>query len=75
LKNVPDAVYAGLKAQAEENRRSLNQEVIACLEQLARTKHATSLLARADALREELARKGASVTAAEIDAWIEAGRR
>jgi antitoxin FitA len=32
LKNLPDDVYARLKSQAAENRRSLNAEAIRCLE-------------------------------------------
>jgi len=32
LKNIPDAVYARLRAQAALNRRSLNNEAIVCLE-------------------------------------------
>ncbi len=32
LKNIPDVVYSKLRAQATLNRRSLNSEVIVCLE-------------------------------------------
>lgn len=32
LKNIPDEVYARLRAQASLNRRSLNNEAILCLE-------------------------------------------
>jgi hypothetical protein len=32
LKNIPDEVYARLRAQATLNRRSLNSEAILCLE-------------------------------------------
>ena len=32
LKNIPDAVYDRLKRAAEMHRRSLNSEVIVCLE-------------------------------------------
>jgi plasmid stability protein len=32
LKGIPDAVYKRLKASAETNRRSLNNEAIVCLE-------------------------------------------
>ena len=32
LKNIPDEVYARLKAAAEAHRRSLNSEAIVCLE-------------------------------------------
>ena len=33
VKNIPDDVYHELKSRAEKHRRSLNQEIIACLEQ------------------------------------------
>jgi plasmid stability protein len=33
VKTIPDDVYQELKSQAEKHRRSLNQEIIACLEQ------------------------------------------
>lgn len=32
IKNIPDAIYRQLKRQAVQHHRSLNQEVIACLE-------------------------------------------
>jgi plasmid stability protein len=32
LKNIPDAIYDRLKAAAQTNRRSMNSEVIVCLE-------------------------------------------
>jgi len=35
LKNVPDKLVRRLKAQASQHRRSLNLEVIACLEAAA----------------------------------------
>lgn len=33
LKNIPDAIYDRLKESAQAHHRSLNSEVIACLEQ------------------------------------------
>lgn len=33
IKSIPDTLYALLKAKAAENRRSLNSEVIVCLEE------------------------------------------
>lgn len=33
IKNIPDPVYERLKRRAAQHRRSLNQEVISCLEQ------------------------------------------
>ncbi len=32
IKNIPDPVYRRLKHQAAHHRRSLNQEIISCLE-------------------------------------------
>lgn len=32
IKGLPDPVYERLKAQAEAHRRSLNSEIISCLE-------------------------------------------
>jgi plasmid stability protein len=32
IKNLPDVIYRRLKRQAVQHRRSLNQEIIACLE-------------------------------------------
>jgi len=32
IKNIPDTLYTQLKLKAGQHRRSLNQEVIACLE-------------------------------------------
>lgn len=33
VKNIPDAIYTKLKQQAEARHRSMNSEIIACLEQ------------------------------------------
>ncbi len=33
IKNIPEALYSRLKRKASEHRRSLNKEVITCLEQ------------------------------------------
>lgn len=43
LKGVPDDVYDRLKLSAETNRRSLNSEVIACLETLLLPKKTTAI--------------------------------
>ena len=32
VKNIPDALYKLLKASAEMNRRSVNSEIIVCIE-------------------------------------------
>lgn len=54
VKNIPDELYRRLKQQAEANHRSLNSEIIQCIEQavLSRPIEAGTFLARAQALRE-----------------------
>lgn len=32
VKNIPDSIYKKLKVQAEERHRSMNSEIISCLE-------------------------------------------
>ena len=41
LKNIPDELYERLKSIAEINRRSINSEVIVCIEQ-AVTSHSVN---------------------------------
>jgi plasmid stability protein len=36
LKNIPDEIYVRLKATAQRHRRSLNSEIIVCLERSLR---------------------------------------
>lgn len=56
VKNIPSEVYASLKQSAERNRRSLNSEIIACLEQavLSHRIDPELLLARVRQLRESI---------------------
>jgi len=74
LKNIPDDIYARLKQSANENHRSINKEVIACLEQVLLAKQATAEahLARAREIRESL--KPAKFKAKDILKAIEQGR-
>ena len=55
LKNIPEDLYTRLKRRAEIHRRSLNSEVIFCLEQVLKshTVEPEALLARARQLREK----------------------
>lgn len=57
IKNIPDDLYDRLKESAEEHRRSLNSEIIVCLERALASHRLDpeALLARADALRERAA--------------------
>jgi len=83
IRNLPDELHARLKEQAKRNRRSLNQEVIAELEAAPGFPDLPNEEARKKARAEELItkvnelRKGMSrfMTAGEIDAAIEEGRR
>ena len=74
LKNVPDAVYEQLKVAAQIHHRSLNSEVIACLETvlLPVKKAPLERLARARILRAPLEYKG--ITAADMADFKAQGR-
>jgi antitoxin FitA len=74
LKNIPDAVYEQLKVAAEVHHRSLNSEVIACLETILLPVKKTPLerLARARLLRSSL--NGQEINAIEIDGFKHQGR-
>ena len=54
IKNIPEPLVEKLKAQAAAHRRSLNHEVIRCLECAAESVplDADSLLAKARAIRQ-----------------------
>lgn len=55
LKNIPLDLYERLKQLAEANRRSLNSQVLVCLEQVVSSQplNPDLLLARARQLREQ----------------------
>jgi len=74
LKNIPDHVYNSLRAAADAHHRSLNGEIIACLEQslLPAKNNASEHLAKARQLRQNLAPYHFS--ADEIAAAIKNGR-
>ena len=57
IKGLPDRLYRRLKRRAARHRRSLNSEVIVCLEQVINvtTIDPESWLASADRLRKRLA--------------------
>ena len=56
IKNLPSELYERLKQRAAEHRRSLNSEVIVCLERslLSKRMEPSDFLARVDALRERV---------------------
>ena len=72
LKDVPRRLHQQLRARAARNRRSLNQEALACLEQavLAEPIDTAALLRTARATRARVK----PIRHAEIDDWINQGR-
>jgi plasmid stability protein len=74
LKNIPDDLYNRLKEVAELHHRSLNMEVIACLERTLLPTHVTpdERIARARSLRARL--PAVDFSAEEIQETIEEGR-
>jgi len=74
LKNIPDEVYARLRAQATLNRRSLNSEAILCLEIMLNLRPADTheRLARLRALRAALG--SARFEVDDIDEFKHQGR-
>ena len=74
IKNIPDAVYDGLKQAANAHHRSINSEAIACLERVllpSKNGH-EERLARARQIRTSLNPK--QFTAIDIAKAIEQGR-
>ena len=57
LKGIPDDLYERIKQRAALNRRSINSEILVCLEHSVKAKPVDpdSFLARVDALRERVA--------------------
>lgn len=74
VKDVPEKLHRRLKARAAAHRRSLNSEVIACLEATAGAQKLDpdTLLARAASLRS---RVGGRLTDSDLAAFRTAGRR
>ena len=74
LKNIPDDIYASLKASAETHHRSLNSEIIACLERVLVPHRigAEERIERARRLRSAM--RPASFSRAQIARAIRQGR-
>jgi len=55
IKNIPDDLYERLKLTAEKNRRSINKEIIVCIERAvgAHRIYPDEMLAEARYLREK----------------------
>lgn len=77
IRNVPSDLYNRLKASATERHRSLNSEVIECLQvalAARRPREVEGFLERARATRDALAAEGVSVTSAVLAQAREDGR-
>lgn len=69
VRNVPTKVVKTLKTLARRNKRSMEQEVRAVLEQ-----HTGERTAVLDAIERSWARQARPTTAREVDSWIATGR-
>ena len=74
IKNIPDPLYEQLKSAAELHRRSINSEVLVCLEKVlvAKKTNTNDRLQRIEQLRASI--KTNIITADDIDQAIENGR-
>lgn len=74
VKNIPDDLYERLKQAARANHRSINSEIIACIERSVwpRPLDVETFLAEARLLREQTA--SYIVTAEELDEAKQEGR-
>jgi hypothetical protein len=70
IRNVSTKVVKSLKALARRNRRSMEQEVRAVLEQ-----HVGDRLALLDEIERSWARQTRRPKAHEVESWIQAGRQ
>jgi plasmid stability protein len=73
VKNIPEPIYKKLKQQAEAHHRSMNSEIIACLERTVEPKRVSSdeILRQARLMRRKV--KG-SLSSEEIQDAIDQGR-
>ena len=73
VKNIPDEIYDKVREQAQAHHRSINSEIIACLEQTVQAKSISpnDILQEARRLRKKA--KG-SLSSQEIEAAINTGR-
>jgi hypothetical protein len=68
IKNLPEDLHARLRAQAEQNRRSVTKEAVTLIEK------GLAIPRRAPVLPPPIKLKGGPLTTSEIEAWIAEGR-
>ncbi|MFA5668050.1 MAG: Arc family DNA-binding protein [Balneolaceae bacterium] len=73
VKNIPKQIYDKVREQAKANHRSINSEIIACLEQVVLPQQVSTeeVLYNARRLRNKVT---GSLTTEEIEAAIKQGR-
>ena len=70
IRNVPPRTAKSLKALARRNRRSMEQEIRAVLEE-----HVGDRLALLEQIEQSWARQARRPKASEVEAWIKVGRQ
>jgi len=74
VKNIPPSLYDKLKKSAEQNRRSINSEILFCIEKSVQSQvlDTNKILVKARKLREHT--QAVSLTDEELIKTIEDGR-
>ena len=75
VKNIPTSLYKLLKESAEANRRSINNEILVCIEKAVKSQpiRTEAVLARARKIREST--RDYVITDEELDAAKNMGRQ
>jgi len=75
IKGIPDDLYEALRERADQNRRSINSELLVCLEEALRGTRVSpeEMLARVDAVRERI--RVPPYTESSLNAAKNRGRR
>ena len=75
IKNIPEDLYESLKKAAATHHRSINSELIVCLEQILQPRKASAeeSIQAAQALRKRV--QATNLSADEIDEFKRVGRR
>jgi len=76
IKNIPDELYQKLKASAKRNHRSLNSELIACMEKVLNSERfdQKQFLAEVREMRKKLEVRGVYLTEEFLRDAKESGR-
>lgn len=73
IKNIPDEVYDRIKLRAETNRRSINSEIIECLDLITRPSQVNAEIVRYEAKRLRDSIKG-NIRERDVKSAIRKGR-